>query len=189
MHQPPSKTLLSSFLPSPPVNQQTVEAPPFLGNSPHILVFGDPPSKSQIFQWTPKVLKFFILNTILSFKVTKFLGTISQFEFLVITEKNIFAYKLFLSLNISDFNSFLCENCTPPEKSHPPPSNLPSKSWGPVKPPPLFKNLVGGSTPLQNGGGGAPYVKRLFFLKNSLIHQGITQKYRKDDFLKELGKL
>ena len=153
MHQPPSKTLLSSFLPSPPVNQQTVEAPPFLGNSPHILVFGDPPSKSQIFQWTPKVLKFFILNTILSFKVTKFLGTISQFEFLVITEKNIFAYKLFLSLNISDFNSFLCENCTPPEKSHPPPSNLPSKSWGPVKPPPLFKNLVGGSTPLQNGGG------------------------------------
>ena len=27
----------------------------------------------------------------------------SQFEFLVMTEKTIFAYKLFLSLNISDF--------------------------------------------------------------------------------------
>ena len=27
----------------------------------------------------------------------------SQFEFLVMTEKNIFAYKIFLSLNISDF--------------------------------------------------------------------------------------
>ena len=39
-------------------------------------------------------------------EVTKSLGKISQFEFLVITEKNIFAYKLFLSLNISDFNLF-----------------------------------------------------------------------------------
>ena len=45
-------------------------------------------------------------------KVTKFLCKISQFEFLVITTKNIFAYKLFLSLNISDFN-LLCDNCTP----------------------------------------------------------------------------
>ena len=39
-------------------------------------------------------------------QVTKFLGKISQFELLVMTEKNIFAYKLFLSLNISDFNLF-----------------------------------------------------------------------------------
>ena len=30
------------------------------------------------------------------------------------TEKNIFAYKHFLSLNISYFNLFLCENCNPP---------------------------------------------------------------------------
>ena len=29
--------------------------------------------------------------------VTKFLDKLSQFEFLVMTEKNIFAYKLFLS--------------------------------------------------------------------------------------------
>ena len=35
-----------------------------------------------------------------------FLVKISQFEFLVMTEKNIFAYKLFLSLNISNFNLF-----------------------------------------------------------------------------------
>ena len=47
-------------------------------------------------------------------KLTKFVGKISQFEFLVMTEKNVFAYKLFLSLNISDFNLFLCENCNPP---------------------------------------------------------------------------
>ena len=52
-------------------------------------------------------------------EVTKSLGKISQFEFLVMTEKNIFAYKLFLSLNISDFNLFLCKNCTPLKKSHP----------------------------------------------------------------------
>ena len=32
------------------------------------------------------------------------------------TEKNIFVYKLFFSLNISDFNLLLCENCTPPLK-------------------------------------------------------------------------
>ena len=61
-------------------------------------------------------------------KVTKFLGRISQFGFLVITTKNIFAYKLLLSLNISDFN-LLRDNCTPPEKSHPPLSQQPpSKS-------------------------------------------------------------
>ena len=46
----PLKNTAVLFLTKPPVNQQTVEAPPFLGNSPHILVFGDPPSKSQIFQ-------------------------------------------------------------------------------------------------------------------------------------------
>ena len=39
-------------------------------------------------------------------KVTKFLDKISHFEFLVITGKKIFADKLFLSLNISDFNLF-----------------------------------------------------------------------------------
>ena len=53
-------------------------------------------------------------------KVTKFLGKISQFEFLVMTEKNISAYKLFWSLNISDFNSFLhVKIAIPPQKSHP----------------------------------------------------------------------
>ena len=47
---------------------------------------------------------------------------ISQFEFLGTTEKNIFAYNLFLSLNISDFIFFFFfgKIATPPlEKSHP----------------------------------------------------------------------
>ena len=65
------------------------------------------------------MLQFLILNTLLSFE-----GKISQFEFLVMTRKNIFAYKLFLSLNISDFNLFFfvkiaTPHPSPPEKSHP----------------------------------------------------------------------
>ena len=39
-------------------------------------------------------------------KVTKFLVKVSQFEFLVMAEKNIVVYKLFFSLNISDFTLF-----------------------------------------------------------------------------------
>ena len=39
-------------------------------------------------------------------KVTKFLVKIFQFHFLVMAEKNIFVYKLVLSLNISDFSLF-----------------------------------------------------------------------------------
>ena len=49
--------------------------------------------------WNPKMLKFFVLNPILSFKSNYFLVKISQFEFLVMTEKNIFGYQLSLSLN------------------------------------------------------------------------------------------
>ena len=86
-------------------------------------------------------------------KANKFLVKISQFEFLVITGKNIFVYKLFLSLNISDFSLFFCKNCNPLKKITPSfPATPPSQSWGPVKPPPPlppqpFKNLVGRSTP------------------------------------------
>ena len=37
-------------------------------------------------------------------KVTNFLGKIFQFEVLVLTEENDFAYKLCLPINISDFD-------------------------------------------------------------------------------------
>ena len=53
--------------------------------------------KSRIFQWTPS---FSSLTPSYLLKVTKFLVEISQFEFLVMTEKNIFAHKLILPLNI-----------------------------------------------------------------------------------------
>ena len=81
---------------------------------------------------------------------------------LVIKKKNIFAYKLFLALSISDFN--LCDNCTPPpplwKKSPPLSLQLPSKSWGPVKPL-LFKIWFEAQPPPLppcRKGGGAHYV-------------------------------
>ena len=72
----------------------------------------------------------------------------SQFEFLVMIEKKIFTYKVFLSLNILDFNLFFMWQLQTPWKKSPHlfSQEPPSESWGPVKAP-LFENLVGGSTP------------------------------------------
>ena len=91
-HPPPS------FLLIPSSNWQTVQ-PPFLAIPPSIVVFREP-SKSWIFHLTHKISKFSSLTPSYLLKVAKFLVKISQFEFLVMAEKNIFAYKLFLSLNI-----------------------------------------------------------------------------------------
>ena len=43
---------------------------PLFRHPPSILVFREIPPKSRIFQWNPKILKFFILNTIYLLKVT-----------------------------------------------------------------------------------------------------------------------
>ena len=53
----------------------------------------------------------FVTNKVL---LTYLLVKISHFKFLVMREKNIFVYKLFLPLDISDFSLFLCKNCNPP---------------------------------------------------------------------------
>ena len=92
----PSKTT-PSFLPSPPppLNLKTVQAPLFRISPHSILVFQEVPPKRRIFQWTHK---FSSLTLSYLLKVTKFLVKISQFK--------IFVYKLFLSLNISDFILF-----------------------------------------------------------------------------------
>ena len=52
-----------------------------------------------------------------------------------------------MSLNISDFNWFFIGKLHPPQWKMSPPSfpATPSRSWGLVKPPPPFENLVGGS--------------------------------------------
>ena len=62
------------------------------------------------------------------------------------TEKNIFAYKLCLSLNISDFSLFFMWKLQPPEKSH---TLFPSN-------PPLKAEVL--SSLEERGGGGAHYV-------------------------------
>ena len=56
------------------------------------------PLKNHTFQWTP----------IRKLKLTKFLVKLSLFK-LVNTDKNIFVYKLFLSLNILDFSLFFMQ--------------------------------------------------------------------------------
>ena len=122
-------------------------------------------------QWTPIILRFFILNPILSFKkVTKFLFTICHFKFLVMTEKNIFVSKIFLSLNISDFSYFLCKNCNLPlpplKKVTPPPlSKQPPLKTEIMCQAPCFENFVKGSTPpsrppppAEKGGGCSLWV-------------------------------
>ena len=65
-----------------------------------------PPVKNQIFQWT----------LIIKLKVTKFSVKLSQFKFLVNTDKNIFIYKFFLSLNASDFGLIFMQKLDPQEK-------------------------------------------------------------------------
>ena len=54
------------------------------------------------------------------------------------TKKNIFAYKHFLSLHISDFNLVFMWKLQPPLKKFTP-------SFPAMPPPTLFENLVGGS--------------------------------------------
>ena len=70
------------------------------------------------------------------------------------TEKNIFTYKLFLSLNISDFNLFFYFKIAPPPpwKSHSFLSQQPPLKVEVLSATPLFENLVGGSTSPAEGG-------------------------------------
>ena len=66
---PPSTTPTPSFLPRPPpplksANGPSPSPPPFLGNPPLYVGFSwTPPTKSWIFQWTPKILKLPSLNS------------------------------------------------------------------------------------------------------------------------------
>ena len=58
------------------------------------------PPKPRMFQSTPIILKILSLTPSHLLTVTKFLVEIFQFKFLIMTEKNIFIYKCFFSLNI-----------------------------------------------------------------------------------------
>ena len=61
-------THLKSFFTSPPLKSTNFPSPPFLGNPPMYWPFVPRLPKTQVFPWTPKVLKFFIFRPILSFK-------------------------------------------------------------------------------------------------------------------------
>ena len=122
INPPPSKTPPPFFLPSPYLKLANCPSPrPFLDNSPSILVFVNSPlpPKSQIFQWAPKILMFFILNPSYFLKVTKFLVKMSQFEFLVMTEKNVLLINFFCHEIFQIWIYFLWENCNPQKKVTP----------------------------------------------------------------------
>ena len=104
------------------------------------------------FSVNPK--KFSFLTPSYLLKVNKFLIKISQFEFLVITEKNIFAHKLFFFI-------------TRPLSQQPH-----SNSWGPVKPPspPHFENLAAGSTPPPTKEGGYTLYAICPFLTDAFLN-------------------
>ena len=61
------------------------------------------PLKVQFFSEAPKYYSFSSLTPSCLLKITKFLVKISQFEFLVMTEKNIFVYKLFFVIKYFRF--------------------------------------------------------------------------------------
>ena len=97
----------------PPLNLQAVQFPP-------VYLFVVTPPKNRIFQWNTIVLSFSALDPSYFLKVTKFLVKISQFKFVVITEKHS-VYNLFMVLNISDVSLFLCKTaCNLSFKNSPP---------------------------------------------------------------------
>ena len=87
----------------------------FSGNPPLYWFFCEPPPLKSDFSVNSQNIKT-CSSLIPSYllKVTKSFGEIPRFELLVMTEKNIFACKLFLLLNISDFN-FLCVKIASPQ--------------------------------------------------------------------------
>ena len=64
----PPSFLPSSPTPLPPLNLRTIQASPFRLSSLYIGFLWTPLSKTRVFPWTPKTLKFFILHPILYFK-------------------------------------------------------------------------------------------------------------------------
>ena len=81
----PLKNIPTLFRQAPPLNLQTAQATHFYAIHPYILVLYESSLKNRIFQWTPIILKIFILNPII-----KFLVKIFQFKLLVMTEKHFY---------------------------------------------------------------------------------------------------
>ena len=78
-----------------PLKSTNCPSPPFLRNSPPIYWFSLIPPKVGSFSEPQKYESSLSLIPSYLLKVTKFLHKISQFEFLVMSEKNIFGYEFF----------------------------------------------------------------------------------------------
>ena len=106
-YQSPSKKPPFFAKPSPSSICKLSKPPVFRQFSPYIFVFRDPPRPSPpppkigLFSEPPQYYNFSSLNLPHDLNLTKFLAKISHFNFLVMTEKNNFVDKFFLSLNIS----------------------------------------------------------------------------------------
>ena len=149
---------------------QTVQAP-HVGQSPLFYRFlWTPPLKVKYFSERPKCFSFSSLTSSYCWKGTKFFVKISWFISLVMTEKNIFLYKLFLWLSISDSSLFFCKNFTPPSflkkvsLSFP---AIPLSKLRPVKPSPFWTCGRRFNPPQLKGGWGAHYF--LLFLTVPLM--------------------
>ena len=91
----------------------------------------------------PRNIKIFHLKTSHFLKETKFLVKISLFEFLVMTEKNVFVYKCKCHEIFQIFVYFLCKNWNPLKKKSPPLSQQPSLKIEILStPPPPFQNPI-----------------------------------------------
>ena len=106
-YQLPSEKHHHLFFAKLPLNQQTVQAPPpSFSQSPLCIGFSRPPLKVRSFHEPQKYESFSSLIPSYLLKVTKFLGKISQFEFLVMTEeKSLSAWSSYHE--ISSRTSFL----------------------------------------------------------------------------------
>ena len=70
-----------TFSSSPLLKLQTIQALSLFRQFPSYIWFFVNPPKDRIFQWTPIILNFFILNPSHLLKVTEFLVEIFQFKF------------------------------------------------------------------------------------------------------------
>ena len=86
------------------------------------------------FSVNPKILKFCILNPIPFFKLNKFLVKISQFKFLVMTEKH-FWFINFFAITYFRFQFFYLKTSTPWKRSLSLSQQPTSKWWCPVRSP------------------------------------------------------
>ena len=98
---------------APSLNLQIVQAlpPPFQAIPPPDIGFSRNPLKIGFFHESQKYC-FSFLTSSYFYTVIKFSVKISHFEYLVMTEKNIFVYKLFCQFKFYVKSS-------PPEKGHP----------------------------------------------------------------------